>query len=251
MKFDVLTLFPELFDSFRKVGVLGRAVEQGLVSIEAHDLRRWSGNRWGQVDDQPYGGGAGMVLQAPPVLQAVREIAATGEVPPVTVVLSPRGRPFDQAYARELLETSRLILLCGRYEGFDERVSEILRPVELSLGDFILGGGEVPAMAVIEAVSRLVPGVVGDPDSVTEDSFSNHLLDYPCFTRPAEVEGRTVPEVLRSGNHAKIKRWRLERSVEATVTRRPDVIKKNWETYPIEVRRLIRRYHPDLVESLD
>lgn len=192
-----------------------------------------------------------MVLQAPPVLQAVREIKSSGDVTPLTVVLSPRGRQLDQAYAGELKEHGRLLLLCGRYEGFDERVSEILRPVELSLGDFVLGGGEVPAMAVIEAVSRLVPGVVGDPDSVADDSFSNHLLDFPCFTRPAEVEGRTVPEVLRSGNHGKIRRWRLERSVEATVTRRPDLIKKNWETYPTEIRKLIRRYHPDLAESLE
>ncbi len=251
MRFDVLTLFPELFETFRRVGVLGRAVERDLVSIDLHDLRRWSGNRWGQVDDEPYGGGAGMVLKAPPVLEAVREIASAGEIPPVTVVLSPRGRPLNQAFAEELRQSGRLLLLCGRYEGFDERVSEILQPVELSLGDFILGGGEVPAMAVIEAISRLVPGVVGDPESVAEDSFSNHLLDYPCYTRPAEVEGRTVPEVLRSGNHGKIYRWRLERAVEATVTRRPDLIKKNWETYPVEIRRLIRRYDPDLAESLE
>ncbi len=251
MKFDVLTLFPELFETFRRVGVLGRAVEQGLVAIDVHDLRRWSGNRWGNVDDEPYGGGAGMVLQAPPVLEAVAEIAESGDIPPVTIVLSPRGRPFDQAFAEELRQSGRILMLCGRYEGFDERVSEILRPVELSLGDFILGGGEVPAMAVIEAISRLVPGVVGDPESVTEDSFSNHLLDYPCCTRPAEVEGRTVPEVLRSGNHAKIRRWRMERAIEATVTRRPDLIKKNWETYTDEIRRLIRRYDPDLAESLE
>ncbi len=251
MKFDVLTLFPGLFETFRREGILGRSVQQGLVTIDVHDLRRWSGNRWGQVDDEPYGGGAGMVLQAPPVLEAVNEIVSPGDDPPVTVVLSPRGRVFDQAFADELRQSGRLLLLCGRYEGFDERVSEILRPVELSLGDFILGGGEVPAMAVIETVSRLVPGVVGDPQSVVEDSFTNHLLDYPCYTRPAEVEGRTVPEVLRSGNHAKIRRWRLERSVEATVTRRPDLIKKSWETYPIEIRKLIRRYDPDLAESLE
>lgn len=251
MKFDILTLFPGLFETFRREGILGRAVQQGLVTIDVHDLRRWSGNRWGQVDDEPYGGGAGMVLQAPPVLDAVNEIVSPGDDPPVTVVLSPRGRVFDQAFAEELRQSGRILMLCGRYEGFDERVSEILRPVELSLGDFILGGGEVPAMAVIETVSRLVPGVVGDPQSVVEDSFTNHLLDFPCYTRPAEVEGRTVPEVLRSGNHAKIRRWRLERSVEATVTRRPDLIKKNWKTYPNEIRRLIRRYDPDLAESLD
>ena len=251
MKFDVLTLFPELFETFCRVGVLGRAVQRGLVSIDVHDLRRWSGNRWGQVDDEPYGGGAGMVLQAPPVLEGVREISDDGELAPVPVVLSPRGRPLDQAFAEELRLKGRILLLCGRYEGFDERVSEILQPVELSLGDFILGGGEIPAMAVIEAVSRLVPGVVGDPESVAEDSFSNNLLDFPCYTRPVEVEGRSVPEVLRSGNHAKIDRWRTERAVEATVTRRPDLVKKYWEAYPDSIRRLIRRYDPDLAESLE
>lgn len=251
MKFDVLTLFPELFETFLRVGVLGRGIEQGLVEVEVHDLRRWSGNRWGQVDDEPYGGGAGMVLQAPPVLEAVNAIASEGDDAPAPVVLSPRGRVFDQEFAEELRLEGRVLLMCGRYEGFDERVSEILQPVELSIGDFILGGGEVPAMAVIEAVSRLVPGVVGDPRSVVEDSFTNHLLDFPCFTRPPEVEGRAVPEVLRSGNHAKIERWRLERAVESTVTRRPDLIKKYWSAYPDDIRRLIRRYAPDLTETLE
>ncbi len=251
MRFDVLTLFPDLFEVFRRAGVLGRAIEGGIVDLEVHDLRRWSGNRWGQVDDEPYGGGPGMVLQAPPVLEAVEEISARDGRPPLVVLLSPRGRVFDQTFAEELRDAGRLLMLCGRYEGFDERVAEILRPVELSLGDFILGGGEVPAMAVIETVSRLVPGVVGDPESVAEDSFANHLLDFPCYTRPAEVEGRGVPEVLRSGNHAKIHRWRLERSIEATVARRPDLIRKYWDRYPREIRRLIRRYDPDLTETLE
>ncbi len=251
MRFDVLTLFPDLFEVFRRAGVLGRAIESGIVDLEVHDLRRWSGNRWGQVDDEPYGGGPGMVLQAPPVLEAVEEISARDGRPPLVVLLSPRGRVFDQTFAEELRDAGRLLMLCGRYEGFDERVAEILRPVELSLGDFILGGGEVPAMAVIETVSRLVPGVVGDPESVAEDSFANHLLDFPCYTRPAEVEGRGVPEVLRSGNHAKIHRWRLERSIEATVARRPDLIRKYWDRYPREIRRLIRRYDPDLTETLE
>lgn len=251
MQFDVLTLFPDLFESFRTTGVLGRAVEKGLVSIEAHDLRAWSGNRWGQVDDEPYGGGAGMVIQAPPVLRAVRDIADRGSSPPVPIVLSPRGRVLDQAFAESLVNEDRLLLLCGRYEGFDERVCEILRPLEVSIGDFILGGGEVPAMVLIEVLSRLVPGVVGDPQSVEEDSFANHLLDFPCFTRPLDVEGRAVPTVLRSGDHGKIRRWRLERSIEATVERRPDLVRANWKAYPDDIRRLIWRFAPDLAESLD
>jgi len=243
--FDVLTLFPELFDAFRTTGVLGRAVERGLIGLEAHDLRRWADNPWRQLDDEPYGGGPGMVIQAPPVLAAVRELADGGPEPH-TVVLSPRGRVLDQQVVEELSEAARILLVCGRYEGFDERVMEILKPDEISIGDFILGGGEVAAMVVVEAAARLVPGVVGDPDSVADDSFVTGLLDHPSYTRPVEVEGVEVPPVLRSGHHDKIARWRLERAVQATVTRRPDVIKKNWDRYPVEVRRLVRRYAPEL-----
>jgi tRNA (guanine37-N1)-methyltransferase len=245
MHFDVLTIFPELFESFRTTGVLGRAVERGLVGLEVHDLRDWADNRWRQLDDEPYGGGPGMVIQAPPVIAAVRQLTTAGE-PPRTLLLSPRGRVLDQALVEELATEARLLLLCGRYEGFDERVSEILGPDEVSIGDFILGGGEVAAMVVLEAVTRLLPGVVGDPGSVAEDSFVAGLLDHPSYTRPPEVEGREVPEVLRSGNHRRIARWRLERAVEATVTRRPDLVKTNWNRYPTEVRQLIRRWAPEL-----
>lgn len=239
MHVDVVTIFPELFEPFRTAGVLGKAVERGLVDVRVHDLRRWALNRWNQVDDEPYGGGAGMVLQAPPVLRAVRELAGDGGATDV-VLLTPRGEVFDQAAAEELAGHGHLILLCGRYEGFDERIAEILAPRELSIGDFILGGGEVAAMAIVEAVARLVPGVVGDPESVAQDSFANGLLDHPCYTRPAVVEGHPVPEVLRSGNHEAVRRWRLERAVEATVTRRPDLVNDNWERYPEEIRELIR-----------
>jgi len=245
MHFDVLTIFPELFDTFRTTGVLGKAVEKTLIEIDVHDMRDWADNKWRQLDDQPYGGGPGMVIQAPPVIAAVRELVG-GSDSVRTVLLTPRGRVLDQALAEELADTPRLLLVCGRYEGFDERVSEILHPDEVSIGDFILGGGEVAAMVVVEAVARLVPGVVGDPDSVAEDSFIAGLLDHPSYTRPAEFEGRDVPDVLRSGNHDKIARWRLERAVQATVTRRPDLINKNWDRYPVEVRRLIRRYAPEL-----
>jgi len=241
MHLDVVTIFPELFTPFRTTGVLGKAVERGLVEIDVHDLRTWAENKWGQVDDEPYGGGAGMVLQAPPVLRAVRALAAAAPAPSLLVLLTPSGTPFVQAVAEELAAEQRLIVLCGRYEGFDERIVDILQPREISLGDFILGGGEVAAMAIIEAVARLLPGVVGDPASVVDDSFSSGLLDHPCFTRPPEVEGHPVPEVLRSGNHEAVRRWRLERAVEATMRRRPDLISEKWETYSDEIRELIRQ----------
>lgn len=241
MRFDVLTLFRELFIPFRRTGVLGRAVERGLVMVNVHDLRAWSGNRWGQVDDEPYGGGAGMVLTAPPLLEAVREVASRHPGSGRVLAMSPRGRLLDHALVQELARDNRVILLCGRYEGFDERAVELLGAEEVSLGDFVLGGGEVAAMALIEAVSRLIPGVVGDPESVANDSFSEGLLDHPCYTRPPEVEGREVPPVLLSGHHEAIRRWRLECSVALTVTRRPDLIKRYWGRYADEVRELVRR----------
>jgi len=242
MHFDVVTIFPELFEPFRRTGVLGRAIDRATVSIDVHDLRDWADNRWRQVDDEPYGGGAGMVLQAPPVVAAVRDLEAKAAHTTRTVVLTPRGRRFDQTVADEFSEHSHVIVLCGRYEGFDERILDILQPDEISIGDFILGGGEVAAMALIEAVTRLIPGVVGDPESVAGDSFANGLLDHPCYTRPLEYEGREVPEVLRSGNHEAVRRWRLERSVESTVTRRPDLVNLNWERYPEEVRLLVEHF---------
>ncbi len=250
MHFDVLTIFPQLFEPFRTTGVLGKAVERGVVGIEAHDLRDWADNKWRQIDDEPYGGGAGMVLQAPPVLAAIRDLVSRHR-DARAVILGPRGRLLDQPLAEELARESRLLLVCGRYEGFDERVLEISGAEEVSVGDYILGGGEVAAMALIEAVSRLVPGVVGDPESVSADSFGEGLLDYPCYTRPPEVEEEPVPEVLLSGNHEAIRRWRLERSVEITVTRRPDLVKRNWRQYSKEVQELVRRFAPDLIPELD
>ena len=240
MHFDIVTIFPELFEPFRSTGVLGRAVDRGVVRIGVHDLRNWADNKWRQLDDEPYGGGAGMVLQAPPVLSAVRALQAESVEPARTVLLTPRGRVFNQGVAKELAAEPRLIVLCGRYEGFDERIVDILRPDELSIGDFILGGGEVAAMVVVEAVTRLIEGVVGDPESVADDSFSEGLLDHPCYTRPPDVEGHPVPDVLRSGNHEAIRKWRLERAIHATVTRRRDLVNESWESYPEEVRRMIR-----------
>jgi tRNA (guanine37-N1)-methyltransferase len=239
MRFEVLTIFPELFEPYRELGVLGRAVQKSTVEIEIHDLKTWADNRWGKVDDEAYGGGAGMVLTAAPVLAAVRKLTESSPQPVRTLVMSPRGRLFDQRMAEELADEERLLLVSGRYEGIDERAIEILQAEEVSLGDFVLGGGEVAAMAVIETVSRLIPGVVGDPESVAKDSFTCGLLDYPCYTRPAEVEGREVPPVLTSGNHEAIRKWRLQRSVELTVSRRPDLVSRYWERYSDEVRKLI------------
>ena len=250
MHFDVLTIFPQLFEPFRAVGVLGKAVERGVIGLEVHDLRDWAGNKWRQIDDEPYGGGAGMVLQAPPVLAAIRDLSERGGRTR-SIILGPRGRLLDQRLAEELAREARLLLVCGRYEGFDERIFEISGAEEISVGDYVLGGGEVAAMALIETVARLVPGVVGDPESVTTDSFGDGLLDHPCYTRPPEVEAETVPEVLLSGNHEVIRRWRLERSVEATVTRRPDLVKRNWERYSKEVREIVRRFAPDLAAEIE
>jgi tRNA (guanine37-N1)-methyltransferase len=245
MRFDILTIFPQLFEPFRAVGVLGKAVERGVVGIEAHDLRDWADNKWRQLDDEPYGGGAGMVLQAPPVLAAIRDTAAADDGARV-IILGPRGRLLDHELAEELAGEQRLVLVCGRYEGFDQRIFDISDAEEISVGDYVLGGGEVAAMVLIEAVSRLVPGVVGDPESVDCDSFGKGLLDHPCYTRPPDVEDRPVPEVLTSGNHEAIRRWRLEKSVESTVTRRPDLVKRNWKRYSKEVREIVTRLDPDL-----
>ncbi len=242
MHFEIVTIFPEFFGPFRSTGILGKAVDRGTLRLDVHDLRDWADNKWRQVDDEAYGGGAGMVLQAPPALAAVRELESRAGDGPRTVMLTPRGRVFDQAVARELAAADHLIVLCGRYEGFDERIADILQPDEISIGDFVLGGGEVAAMVLVEAVARLIEGVVGDPDSVTDDSFTGGLLDHPCYTRPPEVEGREVPEVLRSGHHEAIRRWRLERAVEDTVTRRPDLVNDNWDVYSDEVRSMIRSF---------
>ncbi len=251
MQFDVVTLFPDLFGPFLELGILGKAVDRGALSVDVHDLRSWSGNKWGQVDDEPYGGGAGMVLQAPPVVRAVREVVARSDVSTRILMMSPRGTLLNQEKVRQFASEERLIFLCGRYEGFDERIGELVGAEELSVGDYVLGGGEVAAMAVIESVARVIPGVVGDPESVTADSFWNGLLDYPCYTRPPVVEGLEVPAVLRSGDHGAIRAWRLERSVEATIKLRPDLIWNNWSLVSDEVRELVARLAPELAQRCE
>jgi tRNA (guanine37-N1)-methyltransferase len=221
VRIDVLTIFPELFEPFLVTSLLGKGIERGLLQVEAHDLRRYTQDRHRTVDDEPYGGGGGMVMRAQPWIAAVRALERPGCR---RILLSPQGTRLDDALVRRLAGEEHLLLLCGRYEGIDERVRELVVDEEISIGDFVLSGGEVAAMAVIEALSRQIPGVVGLAQSVIEESFRAGLLDYPHYTRPVEVEGLRVPEVLLSGNHAAIERWRRERAYEATARKRPDLL---------------------------
>ncbi|WP_425614426.1 tRNA (guanosine(37)-N1)-methyltransferase TrmD [Anatilimnocola sp. NA78] len=226
MRFDVLTLFPALFDGFVSQSLLKKAIDRQLLSVHLHDMRQWSNDKHNKVDDRPYGGGPGMVLRVGPVVECAEAVQAMAEPTGRLIMLSPQGRKLDQTLVEQLASEPRLTLLCGRYEGFDQRVSEILQPEEISLGDYILNGGEVAAMALIEAVSRLVPGVIGDDDSPAFDSFSsgNRLLDFAQYTRPREYRGHSVPDVLLSGNHEQVARWRAEQSLHKTQTRRADLI---------------------------
>jgi tRNA (guanine37-N1)-methyltransferase len=210
-RIDVLTLFPALFDGFLSQSIVHRAMTKGLVAIERWDIRSWAEGKHKTVDDRPFGGGPGMILMAPPVVAAAEAVQAATEPRGRLFVLSPQGRRFDQAWAAELAREPRLILICGRYEGFDERVIETVHPELLSVGDFILSGGEVAAMVVIDAVVRLIPGVLGDDQSSIDESFGpDGGLEYPQYTRPRVFRGLAVPEILLSGDHAAIARWRRQ-----------------------------------------
>ena len=221
MRFDVLTLFPELFQSYLQQSLLKLAIEKQLVDVRLWNIRDWATDRHKSVDDTPYGGGPGMLMACPSVYASVEAVQADGDQPGQLVLLTPQGRKLDQGFVRELARFPRLLLLCGRYEGFDERIAEGLQPLEVSAGDFICNGGEVPAMLVIDTVIRLVPGVLGDETSSKYDSFGESgLLEYPQYTRPREFRGMTVPEVLLSGNHGEIARWREQQSLERTRLRR-------------------------------
>jgi tRNA (guanine37-N1)-methyltransferase len=224
MRIEVLTIFPEMFSGFLEASLIGRARAAKLLDVGVHDLRDYTQDRHRTVDDVPYGGGGGMVMTAPPWLRAVRALSEGAR--PRRILLTPQGRPLDDRHVRRLAEEPHLLLLCGRYEGIDERVLELVVDEEISIGDYVLSGGELPAMVLIEAVSRQIPGVVGLPDSVHHDSFREGLLDCPHYTRPPVVEGLAVPEVLLSGNHAAIERWRFERAQEATRTKRPDLYRR-------------------------
>jgi tRNA (guanine37-N1)-methyltransferase len=224
MKFDIVTIFPVMIEAGLAEGVVSRGVERGLLDVRVHDLRRWTTDRHRTVDDVPYGGGPGMVMKAEPLMRAVEYIHATRGVPDSVVLLSPQGRTFTQAQAERLTRLDHIVLLCGRYEGMDERVREVVATEEISIGDYVLSGGELAALVVVDAVSRLVPGVVGDEQSVAQDSFARGLLDYPHYTRPAEIAGHRVPDVLLSGHHGDVRRWRRKAALVRTLDRRPDLI---------------------------
>lgn len=221
---DVVTIFPDLIRQALGHGIVARAIEAGLVEVLAHDLRAFTTDRHRRVDDAPFGGGPGMVMQAEPFFRAVETILPAGPTTRSPIaLLSPRGETFTHRKAREYSKLDRLVLLCGRYEGIDERVRTALATEEVSLGDFVLMGGEVPALAIIEASVRLIPGALGDPESSAQDSFEDGWLDCPHYTRPADFRGLKVPEVLLSGDHALIAAWRRREAAEATRTRRPDL----------------------------
>lgn len=230
MKFDVVTIFPRMIEAGLAEGVVGRAAGRGVIDVAVHDLREHATDRHRSVDDVPYGGGPGMVMKPEPLVRAVEEIAGTRGVPDAVVLPSPQGRRFTHAEAKRLSRLNHVLLLCGRYEGVDERVAALVGAEELSIGDYVISGGELAALVIIDAVSRLVPGVVGDERSVDEDSFSRGLLDHPHYTRPEEFRGMTVPEVLRSGHHGEVERWRRETSLERTRARRPDLLVAGRET---------------------
>jgi tRNA (guanine37-N1)-methyltransferase len=223
---DVVTIFPAMVEAVLAAGVVGRARDRGLVDVRVRDLRDYTDDRHRTVDDVPYGGGPGMVMKPEPLFRAVEAISAERGAPAAVVLLSPQGRVFDQAEAARFSRMDRLVFLCGRYEGVDERVAEALVTDEVSIGDYVLTGGELPALVVIDAVVRLVPGVVGDAGSVAADSFADGLLDYPHYTRPASFRGRDVPEVLLSGHHAEIAKWRAAQQMARTQRRRPDLLKR-------------------------
>ncbi len=227
MNIHVLSLFPDMFSGVFGASILKKAQEKGAVNLEVTDIRTFSGNKHNQVDDYPYGGGAGMVLKPEPMFSAVEAITA-GKQPRI-ILMCPQGERFTQKKAEELAQETELVFLCGHYEGYDERIRQHLVTDEISIGDFVLTGGELGAMTVIDSVVRLLPGVLGQEDSHIQDSFSTGLLEHPHYTRPAEFRGMKVPDVLLSGNHAKIEQWREEQSLKRTFERRPDLLEK----YPL------------------
>lgn len=222
MRFDIVTIFPEMFEGVLSASILGKARGRGLIDVHLHDVRNFTADRHRTVDDAPYGGGAGMVMQAPPLVAAIEAVPAIGRR--LRILLTPAGEPLTQAIAAQLATCDQLVLVCGRYEGVDERVAELAIDQQISIGDVVVSGGELPAMLLIDAVARLVPGVLGNEESAQADSFSKGLLEYPHYTRPPVFRGLAVPEVLLSGDHAAIVRWRRERSLERTSKQRPDLL---------------------------
>ncbi len=226
MRIDILTLFPEMFHAVLGQSILKRAQDKGVVQYFIWNIRDFSQNKHKKVDDRPYGGGPGMVLKPEPIFAAIEEVEKQTSTTAKKILLTPQGAKFTQHIAHEFSKEAHLILICGHYEGFDERIRDGLDVVEISIGDYVLSGGEIPTMVVIDAVVRLIPGVLGEAESSCDESFSSGLLEYPQFTRPADFRGMKVPEILVSGNHGNIKRWRIEQSLKRTQSRRPDLLKK-------------------------
>lgn len=224
MRIDVLTLFPEVLQPYWAASIPGRAARSGIVEIHTHQLRDYSSDPHNKVDDRPFGGGPGMVLMCQPVIDAVAAIEALDERPALRILTSPQGRPFTQSRAAGLAERSRLLIICGHYEGFDERIRTLLEPEEISIGDFVNTGGEVAALAIVDAVLRLLPGALGNDQAADRESFQEGLLDHPQYTRPREFGGLPTPDVLLSGDHARIEAWRREESLKRTRQRRPDLL---------------------------
>lgn len=224
MRFDVITIFPRMIEAALAEGILRRGIERGLIDLAVHDLRDHTSDRHRSVDDVPYGGGPGMVMKPEPFVRAAGHVRRMRGEPGAWFVLSPQGVPFRQADAVRLAGIGHVALICGRYEGIDDRVPALIGATELSIGDFVLSGGELAALVVVDAVSRLVPGVVGDDQSVVEESFAGGVLDCPHYTRPAEVGGLRVPDVLLSGHHAEVRRWRRRAALARTLERRPDLL---------------------------
>lgn len=224
MRFDIVTIFPGMVAAPLAEGIVGRAIERGLLDVGIHDLRDFTTDRHRVVDDVPFGGGPGMVLKPEPLFRSVERIRAERGAPGAIVLTSPDGPKLTHKTAERLRDTGHVVILCGRYEGVDERVRRHLATEEISIGDYVLSGGELPALVIIDAVARLVPGVVGDEQSVARDSFANGLLDFPQYTRPADYEGMTVPPVLVSGHHGEIEKWRRREALARTLERRPDLL---------------------------
>ncbi len=227
MKIDILTLFPEMCEKVLNESILGRAQKAGIVELEAHDIREFAGNKHNRVDDAPYGGGKGMVMQAEPIYQCYKSLYSENEAKPHLIYMSPKGKTFKQADAVRLAQYDRIVLLCGHYEGVDQRVIDEIVDEEISVGDYVLTGGELPALIVTDAVCRMIPGVLPEEVCFTEESHFNGLLEYPQYTRPEVWHDVAVPEVLMSGHHLNISKWREEQSLEVTKKMRPDMLKDN------------------------
>ena len=226
MRIDILTLFPDMFQNVLGESMLKIAREKELVSFHLHNIRDFSHDKHRCVDDKPYGGGAGMVMKPEPVFNAVEAVELLDDAVPTKILLTPQGETFNQRIAHDLSKQDRLMIICGRYEGFDERIRSGIDVLEISIGDYVLTGGEIPAMAIIDSVTRLVPGVLGGDNSLQDESFVDRMLEYPQYTRPAEFRGMKVPEVLKSGHHSKIEEWKMENAILRTQERRPDLLEE-------------------------